>query len=147
MKTIQVTDELAELLSKVGMTMIEIEQLKPKQWEPSETGWYINGYNNIAKSNLTSPMIIAVGATRKTEEQSILMKDRRLRSEKLSAFLAEIGEEKEWVKGEANWYIREEVGGWIVNPSYEYYQPEIVYMTKPGAEQACEALNSGYLKL
>ena len=147
MKIIQLTDEQYETLKSGEDILIKAPPKKAiPLWEPSEGGWKVQGYGGFIHPT-TDFSFTTVGAARKTEAQATLMRDRRLRSEKLSAFLAEIGEEKEWVNGEENWYTCIADDKWVENYAYVYYSPEKVYMTKSGAEQVCKALNSGYLVL
>ena len=149
MKTIEITDEQYTQLTSGEDVLLKAPS--KNKWEPSETGYILTNDGEITNNeDVLVPhrtILTKNGFTRKTKEQAKLSRDRVLRSNKLSAFLAEIGEEKEWVKGAENWYVHNAYTKWVKNYTYEYYEPEKVYMTKSGAKQVCEALNSRYLTL
>ena len=124
---------------------LELTPPKPAKWEPTEKGWSVDSVGDIGASTPNSRRTVA-GASRKTKEQARSVRDRRVRSETLSALVDELEpDNKGFVRGVENYHIMIDVNNdeWEMGWSSYLYEPAKVYMSSNTATKICEMLNSG----
>jgi len=132
--------ETFDKLVEMGWTPPE----KPEKYKLSEYGFRIlqDGYCKN-KSNVCTDW----GVTRATKKSAKLAFERSWSTMKLSALAAELGGEKEFVKGMPNWYIYAKEDKYKVGCRILSFDPEKVYMTVGCAEEIRRMLNEGEFEL
>ena len=89
-----------------------------------------------------------LGLVRNTAESAWVSARRNIRANRLEALAHMIGGAYEFEFGKENYYIDvDDDGIFDTGTSYDYLEPEKIYMTKETAEQVCKILNSGIYKL
>lgn len=125
----------------------------PKKWQP-EKGKWLSGISksthNItySTSNFTNAhTYIEAGFTRNTKEQIKTLTKKLHTIARLSAWVDENECAKDFEYGTANYYIYEKKTKWASMAANSFFYPEVIYMTKTGANKLVELLNKGEVVL
>ena len=161
-KTEQMNNKIQEEINKVRAQLKELDEKEAelnKEYvvEIPEQGLYLINegtwleeytQEDLECEGWNIDILNKLGDIRTNPESAWVSARRNIRANRLEALAHSIGGAYEFEFDVPNYYVVVDYRGeFKVNHTYDYLEPEKIYMTRDTAEKVCEILNSGRYKL
>ena len=134
--------EIQETIVKLQKQVKELSKPTKFEWEYEQFKTFLVAETSIFEGRAgTKHDYLAHGRYRKTEQGAEISLARNRRANRLEALVDQIGEIKEFVYGETNYFIHRNKK-WCVGCASISFEPDKVYSTEETMEKVCNLLNS-----